>query len=174
MAVTPEASPVALAVVLAPVLVVGHIVLVRWMRDTTLGFVHLFLAFGLYGGTWFAVAAAWWGVSLTISQMIAGGATAGFACLAYMQVFSLVCRGFSLRILVDIHRCGALDVPGIMREYSDGHGIDWLVEKRIVVLERMRLIERRQDGLALVKPQGVWVGRMGGCVKDVLKPGQGG
>lgn len=174
MVVPPEASAVALAVVLAPVLVVGHVVLVRWMRDAVLGFVHLFLAFGLYGGTWFAVAAAWWGVSLTISQMIAGGAAAGFVCLAYMQVFSLVCRGFSLRILVDIHRRGALDVPGIMREYSDGRGIDWLVEKRIVVLEKMRLLARRQDRLELVKPQGAWVGRMGRCIKDVLKPSQGG
>lgn len=174
MLVSPETSAIALAALLAPFLVASHVLLVRWTSDTTFGFVHLFLAFGLYAGAWFASAALLWGPALAVTQMIAGCATGGFVCLAYMQVFSQVCRGFSLRILVDIDRHGALDVSGIMKEYSDGRGLDWLLEKRILVLERLRLLARRQNGLVLLQPQGSWVGWMGLCIKHVLKPGQGG
>ena len=123
---------------------------------------------------WFAVSFGAWGSNLTFTQVIAGGSTAGFVCLAYMQVFSQICRGFSLRIIVEVDRCGKLDITGIMREYSDGRGVDWLVEKRIQVLEGLNMLIRRPDGLQVGAPRGLWVGRLGILIKRVIKPGQGG
>ncbi len=174
MIIPRELLAIGLAVVLMPVFVGCHILLFRRKKETTPGFVHLFAAFSFYGAAWLAAAFAVWGAALSVSQVIAGWSTAGFVCLAYMQVFSQICRGFSLRIMVDIERAGPLDVPGIMREYSEGRGVDWLMEKRIVVLEGLGLLARERDGLALGKPWGLWVGRIGIWIKRILKPGQGG
>lgn len=174
MSIPRELWAIGLAAILAPVFVGGHILLFRRKKDTTPGFVHLLLAFCFYGTAWLAAAFALWGAALSVSQIIAGLSTAGFVCLAYMQVFSQICRGFSLRILVDIDRAGPLDVPGIMREYSDGRGVDWLMEKRIIVMEGLGLLVRERNGLVLLDPWGRWIGRIGIVTKHILKPGQGG
>lgn len=169
-----ELLAVVLAIVLTPVLLAGHILLFRRKQESTPGFVHLFLSFVIYIAAWMGAAVALWGTELALPPVIAGCSTAGFICLAYMQVFSQVCRGFSLRLLVDIDRMGALDIPGVMREYSDGLGVDWLMEKRIRVLEDVGLLAHDADTLTLVRPWGFWVGLMGIWIKRILKPGQGG
>lgn len=170
-----ECWAIALACGLVPVFVGCHVVLSRMEKDDTVpGQRDLFRAVGLYGVAWIVAALATWRTGLTLAQAIAGLSTAGFVVLAYMQVYSQVARGFSLRLLVDVARCGGLDIGGMLREYSDGRGAQWLIDKRLRGLEQAGLAERRDGGLGLVMPRGAWVGRLGLLVKAILKPGQDG
>ncbi|WP_320178452.1 hypothetical protein [Roseovarius pacificus] len=169
-----EAWAVLLACALTPVFVGCHIALSRVGSQEVPGAQSLFLAAGGYVAIWLVAALALWGYSLSLGQAIAGLATAGFVVLAYMQVYSQIARGFSLRILVDVARCGGLDIHGILREYSDGRGAQWLIDKRLVGLEHTGMATRRDGGLALERPKGALVGRMGLVVKRILKPGQDG
>jgi hypothetical protein len=91
-----------------------------------------------------------------------------------MQVFSQISRGFSLRVLVDIDRCGGLDLAGILREYCDARGAQWLLDKRVDGLVHWGLAERRADALAITEPRGRRIGNLGILLKRVIKPGQGG
>jgi len=109
----------------------------------------------------------------SLTECIAGIATVGFFCLGYMQLFSLTCRGFSLRILVDFVEKGAMDMPRIIDGYGDGRGLDWMFEKRIASLEAFRLLEHRGDGLHVL-PRGALAGHLGLLVKKVLNMGLGG
>jgi hypothetical protein len=75
---------------------------------------------------------------------------------------------------VEVDRCRTLDISGIMREYSDGRGVDWLVDKRIQVLDGLNMLTRCPDGLQVAVPRGLRIGRLGILIKRILKPGQGG
>jgi hypothetical protein len=174
MSIPCELQAMALAAGLAPMLVVCHVVLFRRRGGDAPGHLHLFISFALYAGAWLLCAALLWGTALEASQIIAGESTAGFVCLAYMQVFSQACRGFSLRVLVDVDRCGQLDLGGILREYGGGRGVGWLLEKRIVVLERQGMLVRGPEGSLAVCPKGRRVGVLSLWLKRVFKPAQGG
>jgi hypothetical protein len=172
--VTEEMIAVVMAFVLAPALAAIHILLFRRRKESSPGYVHLPLAFLLYELLWAGMEILVTQRVPSISTWAAGTATVGFVCLAYMQVFSQIARGFSLRILVDIRNHGALDMDGILRHYSDGRGVDWLMEKRIAGLEQAGLIRRERGRLVAVRPWGIRIGMMGVWVKRILKLGQGG
>ncbi len=174
MSIPSEFQATALAVGLTPFFVFCHVALFRLRSERTPGHIHLFMSFAAYAGAWLVWAGVFWGSALTASQIIAGESTAGFVCLAYMQVFSQACRGFSLRVLVDVERCGGLDLEGILREYSDGRGVGWLLDKRIAVLERQGMLAQGPDGALAVHPKGRRIGVAGLWLKRVLKPAQGG
>jgi hypothetical protein len=169
-----EFGAIAVALFLAPLFVAAHVILSRLHDEDAPGQNDLLLAAALYAAAWVGAALALWGSILQLSQTIAGLATAGFVVLAYMQVYSQIGRGFSLRILVDIYRCGSLDIPGILREYSDGRSAQWLIDKRLTGLEHAGLATRRDNSLALRPPRGAWAGRAGLLFKRIVKPGQDG
>jgi len=170
----PEAWAVLLACGLMPLFIAAHIVLSRLGGEQSLGQQSLLLAGVAYGVAWVALSFVFWGAELRLSQSIAGLATVGFVLLAWMQVYSQIGRGFSLRILVDIDRCAGLDIEGILREYSDGRGAQWLIDKRLEGLEQVDLAHRDGGDLVLVPPNGAWAGRFGILFKRILKPEQGG
>ncbi len=170
----PEAWAVLLACGLAPGFMVCHIVLSRLHDENAPGQNDLLRAAGIYAITWIVAALLIWRGGLTASQSIAGLSTAGFVVLAYMQVYSQIGRGFSLRLLVDVERCGGLDLEGMLREYSDGRGAQWLIDKRLVGIEQAGLAARRGDTLVLIEPRGRWAGHLGLVIKRILKPGQDG
>ena len=166
---------VLLAMALYPAFIAGHILHFRRRNENALGFIQLPAAFFLYGCVWFALFALIVGpAALRPLECLVGFASVGFLCLGYMQVFSLTCRGFSLRILADIDQHGKLDLDGVAREYSEGRGLNWLMDKRIVSLEKMRLIETRDGAVALTRPRGWWLGIVTGVVKRFLKIAPGG
>jgi len=170
----PESWAVLLACVLTPLFVAAHVALSRIGGEQSLGQQSLLIAGAAYGAAWVGIALVIWGADLRLSQSIAGLTTVGFVILAWMQVYSQIGRGFSLRILVDIDRCAGLDIEGILREYSDGRGAQWLIDKRLEGLEQVGLARRDRGDLVLVPPRGVWAGRFGIAFKRLLKPEQGG
>ena len=127
----PEAWAVALACALTPLFVLCHVLLSRRQDEDAPGQNALLLAGVLFAFGWLAASLGIWGVGLRFSQSIAGFSTLVFVVLAWMQVYSQIGRGFSLRVVVDIDRCGGLDIDGILREYSDGRGAQWLIDKRL-------------------------------------------
>lgn len=166
---------VLLAIGLFPVFVVGHILMFRRQGESVQGYVLLPLAFFLYGLLWFLGGLLLFGTHvLSPRHCITGLATVGFFCLGYMQVFSLTCRGFSLRILVDLDKHGALDLDGVMREYSDGRGMDWLFNKRITSMESLQLVRCEDKALVLLWPRGGLAAWLGLWTKRILKIGPGG
>ncbi len=50
-----------------------------------------------------------------------------------LQLYNLADRGFSLRILIDILQspCAGLTPGEVMTDYSAGHGIPWMYQKRV-------------------------------------------
>lgn len=174
MTIPPALQAVALAVLLSPVFLAAHVLLFRRKKADTPGFYHLFMAFVIYIAAWAITALLIWGRGSGADRWLAGLSTAGFICLAHMQVFSQFCRGFSLRIVVDIERCNGLDVEGVMREYADGRGVGWLLDKRIESMKGLGLLSRTSEGGLRAHPRGRRFGQIGILLKRIIKPGQGG
>lgn len=174
MTLSPELQGILLAILGGPVMVALHVALFRWRGEDASGNLPLYAAFVGYHLAWMAAAWTWWGESLTLSQNIAGLSTCIFACLAYMQVYSQICRGFSLRILVDIERCEGLSLEGILAEYADGRGAAWLLDKRIDTLCAIGLLHRRDGGVVLASQTARRLGQIGIAFKRIVKPAQGG
>ena len=54
-----------------------------------------------------------------------------FIFLSYAELFSMLCRGFSLRILTDVYLNKKILKSNINNEYARGKGHKWLFEKRL-------------------------------------------
>ncbi len=63
--------------------------------------------------------------------------------LIYVEIFSMITRGFSLQIMQSIKN-SANNLNGIVNSYSNNRGPTWLVEKRINNLISLKLL--KQDG----------------------------
>ena len=64
-----------------------------------------------------------------------------------LQLYNLADRGFSLRILIDILESsqGVLRTEDVARQYSDGKGIDWMIQKRFDGLTEQNMIRIEGD-----------------------------
>jgi hypothetical protein len=60
-----------------------------------------------------------------------------------LQLYQLTERGFSLRILIDVHDTPgeAMTLDDVIKRYSCGRGMDWMYQKRLDGLLQQRLIE---------------------------------
>ena len=101
----------------------------------------------------------------------------GFALFVYaagffggsLQLYNLAERGFSLRILMDIVEApaGGMTVQDVRREYSRGHGIAWMFEKRLADMQAGDLIAIER-GVVVPRPRGLKMARFAGRVRDFL------
>gem|GEM_PF-1223150 len=165
---------VVVAAALFPLLAGSHIVLFRRYGGGRPMYFHLLPATVLHAIAWL-LAAAWLGGGAPgAAPAVAGLSLIGFLSLAYAQVFSLTIRGFSLRILVDIHERGPLTAEQIMAGYSEGRGLDWMFEKRLAGLESVAMIRRGEDASVVLRPLGLCAGLMGVWTKRLLNMGPGG
>ena len=77
-----------------------------------------------------------------------------FFSLGYAEFFSMIGRGFSLRILTDIYINKSNTKQQIVNKYADGKGIDWMIQKRLQTMKKLKLIEYDGTNLNLIFPQG--------------------
>ena len=66
----------------------------------------------------------------------------------------MICRGFSLRILTDIYLNQDINQENLKYRYANGKGLDWLLEKRIDSIKKIKLIEVKDNIMSLKYPQG--------------------
>jgi hypothetical protein len=170
----PEFQAIVIAAIGCPLMMLFHVVFIRIRGADRGGHLPLYSAYAAYLVGWLLAAWLWFGAGLSLPLCVAGLAACVFGCLAYMQVYSQICRGFSLRIMVDIDRCGELPMEGILEEYADGRGAQWLLDKRIDTMCGAGLVRREGDRIVLASERARTLGRIGILFKQIVKPAQGG
>ena len=118
--------------------VVLHIGYLRWTRASSAvgsAVVMALLAAGGIAGLWIGL--AWAPGSLRASAVclyLAG-------CLGYLELRSLLSRGYSLRILVDVFRGGGpVSCEELAVLYGNGLGLSGLLRRRLSTLARLHLV----------------------------------
>ncbi|MEO1085162.1 MAG: hypothetical protein AAFY88_13055, partial [Acidobacteriota bacterium] len=120
-----QLASVAAVVLGAPVLVAVHSAL----RRRGWGLVAAAAAHGV----------AWWLLCRFASastgpfgaaDWLAGAAALGALWLGWFQIYSTLCRGFSMQLLVELG-AGDASARRLAESYAGGLGVDWLLEKRL-------------------------------------------
>lgn len=154
------------------VLPAAHILLVRACKNREAGLGRLLAAAVVYLGT---LLAGWaWIPAADFADGVAALSLAGFLFLVYAEAYSMLCRGFSLRLVVDVHARGNLTFEKLLRDYADGRGASWLMEKRLQGLARGGLVHLDAESISIRTAKGRWAGRLGAWMKRVLRMGAGG
>jgi hypothetical protein len=166
---------VLLAVTFFPVVPLLHIILIRFFKNKQSPFYFLVCSCLFYGLTWFGSVFYIIGFSSTFgAEMIGGFSTVAFFSLGYAEIFSMVCRGFSLRIMIDTFLRGPLTIDQVVSNYGDGQGVDWMIKKRISGIESMGLVKWKNNQLVISSNQAFLFGKLGLWFKRTLKLGLGG
>ena len=97
-----------------------------------------------------------------------------FISLFYLEAFSMVARGFSMRIITDIYLNSDLDIEGICREYGEGKGIKWLLEKRLKGIEDLDLIIQKGPHIKLSSKKAIFLVLFSKKFKKIFNLGKGG
>ena len=86
----------------------------------------------------------------------------------------MVARGFTMRIITDIYLNSYLDLEGICREYAEGKGIKWLLEKRLNGIEGLDLIVHEGQNIRLSSKKAIFLALFSKKFKKILNLGKGG
>lgn len=86
-----------------------------------------------------------------------------------LQLYNLAERGFSLRMLIDIHeaREGRMSLEDVMARYGGGRGIAWMYDKRIDDMRTHGLIAVDGDEVRLLE-KGQRVARSFAALRSLL------
>lgn len=161
------------ATILSPTIFVLHVFLCR-----ALGARHavrwMFTAFLAYLVVFVILVARRWGMHAPAAQgWITGLATVGFWSLGYMEAFSMLCRGFSLNVLVQLAGRESVCLDKIIADYG-GVGADVLLEKRLGSLERLGLVERTHGRIVVRGRAAAVICRLTAAYKAAFCLGAGG
>ena len=124
------------------------------------------MAVGLSTVAWIVVTTAckWWpGDGDKAVVILAGLAVIGGGAIVWVEAVSLLSRGYSISILMDLGRAerGMMTVAQVDAGYGGGRGVDWLLDKRIDGLVRLGLVTRSGDDMHLT-PAGSRAARLAG------------
>ena len=97
-----------------------------------------------------------------------------FLNLFYLEAFSMVARGFSMRIITDVYLNSHLDLDGISREYAQGKGVDWLLRKRLEGIKDLDLITYEGKNIKLSSKKASLIVLFSKKFKKILNLGKGG
>ena len=164
------------AIFLAPLAPLTHITLMRIFKHNQRPFGFLVLGSFVYSLVWLAVnfylngflGSGFW------TQMLSGFSIVAFICLGYAEAFSMVYRGFSLRILVDIYLKKSSSLEQIASNYAGGQGIDWMLQKRILGMKRLRAVKWEEGWLVIGSNFWFQFGKFGLWFKKIFNIGLGG
>jgi hypothetical protein len=97
-----------------------------------------------------------------------------FLNLFYLEAFSMVARGFSMRIITDIYINSNLDLDGITREYAEGKGVEWMLQKRLDGIKGLNLVNQEGRKIKLSSKKASLIVLFSKTFKKVLLLGKGG
>jgi len=158
-----------MAALLIPIVHIGLVGTLNWQANSVkcmLSSLGVYLCLCLLSLTVFK--------NLLVLDYVVIGSVAIFFCLGYMEAFSMICRGFSLHIMIDIYANGSLNMEEIKRKYGAGKGVEWLFDKRLANLQELHLVGVAGGMVEVRKPFGVLIGAAGLLMKRILKMGAGG
>ena len=159
-----------LTVALAALIPVGHVVLIRVLKKPERSVRLMFLVFAVYV---ISMSVIYKRLDLGL-LMVGPMALSVTICLVYMELFSMLCRGFSLAIVSVLYDNGPMKNEEICALYGGGRGMAWMIEKRIDSIEKMGLVRRESGLLRVHSLAGVLVGRSTRFYKELIKIGAGG
>jgi hypothetical protein len=110
----------------------------------------------------------------TLANIMVGFFTATIIFLVYSEAFSMICRGFSLRILVDVFLNQPVSLDGVIDSYGDHQGAKWMMKKRLAGLCRLGLVSQEEGVIYLRQPVGGAIAKISRLFKTLLKLGDGG
>lgn len=83
------------------------------------------------------------------------------AMLFFLEVWSLLTRGFTLSILLTLLKEGRpLSADEIALRYRSGDGLSWVMRHRLGGLAGARMVRREQDQFTLDPVRGVFIARL--------------
>jgi hypothetical protein len=90
-------------------------------------------------------------------------------CVVYIELRSLLSRGYSIRILADLlDRGGSADAEILQLEYGGGLGVEGLLKKRIGTLARLGLFYFKDGRVGPLTLFGKVFGGLGSWVRNLL------
>ena len=95
------------------------------------------------------------------------------ACLLYMEFFSMICRGFSLNIILTIANTPRATTDLIIERYSD-KGLSWLMSKRLESMKKLGLISYDEFNIVAGGKMAICIGCVGLFFKKILNLPEGG
>ncbi len=112
--------------------------------------------------------------NLSYKDFLASVSIMIFFSLGYMEFFSMICRGFSLRIMTDIYLNKSITKESLITNYADGKGLDWMLTKRLRSIQKLGLINIDGKNLCLVYPKGYFCAYVTIILKKLLNLKKGG
>lgn len=98
----------------------------------------------------------------------------GAASLIYLEVWSLLSRGYTLGLLLTLYRAGgALDHEELARRYRGGEGLSWIMRHRLTAMLHTGLIRQQGDVIVLTPMLGVPVAWLYKVSVEILGLGSG-
>jgi hypothetical protein len=93
---------------------------------------------------------------LDFADTVVGVMILGAALLFYLEVWSLLARGYTLGLLLTLYRAGgAMEQDELARHYRGGEGLSWIMRHRLSGLVSTGLVRRDQDVITLTPALGV-------------------
>ena len=166
---------VLLTIAISILIPIFHILLINILRIDELHIKLMFVSFLLYIFVGIIITQViFQGSDEIIMYYITSLSTSVFMCLFYMEAFSMVARGFSMRIVTDLFRQKSLSPEKLMEDYADGKGINWMLEKRINGIKSLNLIAEQSDKIALSSNYSFFIAYISLNFKKILRLGRGG
>ena len=91
-------------------------------------------------------------------------------CIVYVEVRSLVSRGYSLRVLIDLlNQGGQASVAALKSDYGQGAGMEGLLRKRLNSMVRFHLVGMEGDQVGPLTPWGRILANMSKGIRMLLR-----
>lgn len=132
----------------------------------------MFLALGGYFVLWILSCGIF--SLFELRGFLGGLGLVGFLGLSYIEFFSMLCRGFSLTILVDLEEKSAQTEDELIVNYGGGKSADWLIAKRLGSLQKLGWVDWNESSLWLANRTAYLIGRLGAIFKNTLRLSEGG
>jgi len=113
-----------------------------------------------------------WARLASISLSVKVGAVCLFlaGCLCYLELRSLLSRGYSFRILLDLmSREEGATLAHLQSGYGNGVGVRGLLARRLKTLARLRLLHLRGNQAGPLTPLGALVAVTGSLMRRALR-----
>ena len=152
-----------------------HITLIHILRKQNIQVKLMFISFLIYVFLDFIIIYfVYIDSNNIVIYLISALSSSIFVSLFYMEFFSMIARGFSMRIITDIYLHTRLNPNQLIQEYANGKGIEWMLDKRIQGIKDLGLINEERGQINLSSKSGFIIAYISIIYKRILKLGKGG